>query len=43
VMTQPDGTPAALGGEFPSGDYSVSVAEVAGTAPRRYEVRVQRL
>ena len=43
VVTHPDGTPAAIGGEFPSGQYAVSVAEARTAAPRKYEVRVQRL
>ena len=43
VVSQPDGTPASLGGEFPSGKYAVSVAQVAGGPPRRYEVRVEKL
>ena len=43
VVSQPDGTPATLGGEFPGGKYAVSVAEVSGVPPRRYEVRVEKL
>jgi hypothetical protein len=43
VVSQPDGTPASLGGEFPGGKYAVSVAEVSGAPPRRYEVRVEKL
>lgn len=43
VISQPDGTPATLGGKFPSGKYAVSVAELSGAAPRRYEVRVEKL
>jgi hypothetical protein len=43
VMTQTDGTPAALGGEFPSGQYAVNVAEVSSAPPRKYEVRVEKL
>ena len=43
VMTQPDGTPAVLGGAFPSGQYAVSVVEARGATPRTYEVRVVKL
>jgi hypothetical protein len=43
AMTRPDGTPAAIGGELPSGQYAVSVAESASAAPRKYEVRILRL
>ena len=43
AMTQADGTPAIIAGEFPSGQYTVSVAEVKGAAPRAYEVRVVKL
>lgn len=43
VMTQADGSPAAIADEFPSGDYAVSVAELRGAQPRKYEVRVQKL
>jgi hypothetical protein len=43
VMTRRDGAPAALGGEFPSGQYGVSVAEVSSAPPRKYEVRVEKL
>jgi hypothetical protein len=43
VVSQPDGTPASLGGEFPGGKYAVSVAQVSGGPPRRYEVRVEKL
>jgi hypothetical protein len=42
VMTQPDGS-AVLGADFPSGLYTVSVAEAVGVAPREYELRVQKL
>jgi hypothetical protein len=43
VMTHADGTPAAIGGELPSGQYAVSVAEIRTALPRKYEVRVLRL
>jgi hypothetical protein len=43
AMTRPDGTPAAIGGELPSGQYAVSVGASASAAPRKYEVRILRL
>ncbi|HEY2510724.1 MAG TPA: hypothetical protein VGI39_07705 [Polyangiaceae bacterium] len=43
VMSKPDGSPATIAAEFPSGHYAVSVAEVNGAAPRKYEVRVEKL
>jgi hypothetical protein len=43
VMTKPDGTPATIAGDLPSGMYSVSVAEIVGAPPRRYEVKVEKL
>ena len=43
VMTRADGTPAAIGGELPSGQYAVSVAEMRTAQPRKYEVRILRL
>ncbi len=42
AVSRPDGTPAAIGGELPSGDYAVSVAE-AGNGAHKYEVRILRL
>ena len=43
VMTKDDGSPAIVGGELPMGTYEVAVAEMSGSAPRRYELRVQKL
>jgi hypothetical protein len=43
VMTKDDGTPAMVGGELPMGTYEVSVAEMRGAEPRRYELRVEKL
>lgn len=43
VMTKADGTPAALVGEFPSGNYAVAVAESRSAAPQRYEVTFEKL
>lgn len=43
VMTKSDGTPAALVGEFPSGLYSVAVAETRAATPQRYEVTFEKL
>jgi hypothetical protein len=43
VMTQADGTPAALAADLPSGLYAVSVASTNRAAARRYEVKVERL
>jgi hypothetical protein len=43
ALTRADGTPAAIGGELPSGKYAVSVGESASAAPRKYEVKILRL
>jgi hypothetical protein len=43
VMTKPDGTPAAIAADFPSGMYAVSVAEPRSSSPRRYEITLEKL
>jgi xanthine dehydrogenase molybdopterin-binding subunit B len=43
VTTKTDGSPAALATVFPSGTYEVSIAETDTAAPRRYEVKLQKL
>jgi hypothetical protein len=43
LVTRADGTPAMIGGEFPSGQYAVSVSEMSSATPHHYEVRVERL
>jgi hypothetical protein len=43
VMTREDGTPASLADELPMGTYAVSVLEMRGEAPRRYELKVRKL
>ncbi len=43
VMTKPDGTPAAIAAEFPSGMYAVSVAEPRTAIAQRYEITLEKL
>lgn len=43
VTTKPDGSPAVLASELPSGMFAVAVAEMRGAEPRRYEVKIEKL
>jgi hypothetical protein len=43
VMTKSDGSPAVLASDLPAGTYAVAVAEMHGSEPRAYEVKIEKL